>query len=409
MKLVLAPLWLLLALAPLGLAPDVASAAPAPGDVGRVSDRELNELGQRFAEALNTRDSAAVQKLLDLDATSERALASVGSETAKWSPERRIAFRELCRKGTARTGAGLVASMTPTSKAKHMQIVDSGPNRVALVRVDLDDDGFSYLELYPSPKGASGVRVIDLYDYARGQLGSALEAELARAATEDLDKLAVDDPSAEVTGRRASTAFLRAAAAGENERALALYAGLPKAVQENRLFLLLRVELADGNESRHAEALTALANRFADDPSLGLVLMEHYILTGDHAGGLRNLRTVLGRLPADGLLLSMTASHYSLMGDHAQAATAARRAIETEPDFENGYFLLAEALLARKDYGGALTTWGVIEKRFGYAFTPADFESDAEYAGLVQSPAYAKWKQAREQQAPAPKAAVNAP
>jgi tetratricopeptide (TPR) repeat protein len=303
----------------------------------------------------------------------------------------------------------LIASMTPTSQAKHMQIVDSGPNRVALVRVDLDDDGFSYLELYPSAKGANGVRVIDLYDYARGQLGSALEAELARAATEDLEALdALNEPSPEVNGKRASTAFLRAAAAGENERALALYAGLPKALQENRLFLLMRVKLADGDETRHAEALTALANRFADDPSLGLVLMEHYILTGDHAGGLRNLRSVLGRLPPDGLLLSMTASHYSLMGDHARAAEAARRAIETEPDFENGYFLLADALLARKDYDSALATLGLIEKRFGYAFTPADFETDAEYAGLVQSPAYARWKQAREL-APAPSSAINAP
>ena len=399
MKLLAAPLWVALALAVVCVP---AWAAPAPGDAGRVSERDLNDLGHRFAEALNARDAAALQKLLDLDGTSERALARIGKDAASWTPERRIAFRELCRKATARNAADLLEAMTPpTSRAKHMQILESGANRVALVRVDLGDEGFSYLELYPSAKTSNGVRIVDVYDYARGQLGSELEAELARAATENLEALdAVTAPSPEVSGKRASTAFLRAVADGEDERALALYPGLPKELQENRLFLLLRVELADGDETRHAEALAALANRFADDPSLGLVLMEHYILTGDHTGGLRNLRTVLGRLPADGLLLSMTASHHALMGDQARAAAAARRAIETEPDFENGYFLLTDALLARSDFDGALATLGTIEKRFGYAFTPDDFETDAEYAGLVKSPAYAKWKQARAQEPP---------
>jgi len=211
-----------------------------------------------------------------------------------------------------------------------------------------------------------------------------------------------------VAGKRATTAFLRAAAAGENARALALFAGIPKEVQESRPFLLLRVDVAAEDERRHAEALTALANRFGDDPSLGIVLMEHYIQTGDHAGALRNLRGVLRRLPADGLLLSMGASYHSLVGDHARAATFARRAIETEPDYEDGYFLLTDALLARGDYADTLATLGLIEKRFGYAFTPEDFEQDAEYAGLVQSPSYAQWKQQRAQ-VETPPSAVSAP
>jgi tetratricopeptide (TPR) repeat protein len=82
---------------------------------------------------------------------------------------------------------------------------------------------------------------------------------------------------------------------------------------------------------------------------------------------------------------------YASSGMHKEAATYARKAIDSEPEMSDAYFTLAQSQVALGEFGEAIEVYTTLQDDFGYEFTKANFAEDATFKKFVASPQFKKW------------------
>jgi tetratricopeptide (TPR) repeat protein len=358
------------------------------------SDPKLTEFGQKLAAAINARNLTILEALIDV-----RALAGRVAELVLDDPDARRGFVDgfVRQSGSSILTHDFAMLDRANATVKMMGVVERDGERRPLLRFDMPDNGFAYVEYVVERREKNVIRAVDWYALANGELTSVAAAGLTQLIASPTPKLlrillgAGEVERSVVDAFVASSRFTRE---GKPAEALALLETLPPKLASSRFILRRRIALANlsGDDARYFELLEQLARDYGDEPSAAFLLLDHYFTQGDRTAILRSIAAIEARVGRDGMILLLTANAHYIDGAHEEALRLATEAIEREPDLEAPYFTLASAYTMRSDFAKAVDAYKQLETRFGYAFSRDDFADDPSNAGLLSSAPFLAWK-----------------
>lgn len=266
---------------------------------------------------------------------------------------------------------------------------DGGVKRLAaLLRADFDDDNITYADFYLEPiQSAAGpsFKIIDLFMHARGMLSSKSISTLFALMFPNLDSV-----STESQGLK----FVLAYRSGDYAKALEIYEELPQVQQDDLSMRLLHTEAAQNiSEEAFAASLAKLAELHGDNPTIQFKLIDHYTYTGEYPKGRLALQRLAKQIDGDAALYSLEAAFYLLENRPNEAAKAAKRGIKFNPDYEDSYWALFQALVVAERYEDAVLALDVITKRFDLVIDGDILRADDSFVDFTNSSAFLRWEE----------------
>jgi len=359
----------------------------------QTSDASIVSFGTELAAALNKSDLPGLEKLIDLQALASR----IARKMAISERETSGFVAGFTRKGSVNAlFANTLESLHRAhGKVELMRVVQRGDERRPLLRFDLGDNGFDYVE-YILESTASGYRVVDWYQLSTGELTSvtiAVASKLLFDPNPGLLKslLGVTAVNDDLVARFKSIGQL------EREHkfveAIGVIEKMPPELANSRVLMVKAVTLASesGDDSRYRRALSRLAERHGNDPTLALMLLDHYFYEGNMEKALQSIAAMEARLGRDGVTELLKANIHLSKHQYDETISHAQQAILLEPNRPNAYFVLALGYISKEQYPMAIETYSTLGSKLGYRFTRAGFESDPKMKKFVQSAAFKSW------------------
>lgn len=364
------------------------AAIPAP-------DASVPEAARTFAGQLETSlnvcdttlfdSSIAWQALVDRGTADLEVPAAVRTEFAGGLARGFTLGNEICK---TIDGSGSYTLLS-------VRVVDGEPR--VLFRA-VGESGLNYHDLLLDVSDDGSVRIADLFIYSLGEWVSQtarrgflpLVAQLERGSLKRIKKgenLYLDNVPKilEIQNHYQQE---------EYAEALAVFRSLPDELKSNRNILMLRFAVAVqiGGEE-YAGAMLALKTAFPDDPSLDLVLLDHYFNAREFDEALRIVDRIDRGVGGDPYLDFMRANVLYAAGRRSEARAAARRAVEREPGLEDPYWTLVTISLEEKDFGETAKLLDEIETSLGLVI--GDLTQIPGYSEFLQSDAYKAWAASR--------------
>jgi hypothetical protein len=380
----LAPALVLVFLAAAGL-PNAALAEPP--DQKTAADPNT---AQRLVTAINAADGPAVNELIDIDALGARVLRNIDLNAVD-----RARYLATLRMQHAMLGYSVAAQMGQQHAiAKLMPPSPSGAGNGFLVRIttrDADDNqAYGYLQV---ELGGDG-RIVDWYDHS---LALSMSGQLAFSAAGLLTTGQVAQLLFGKAGDAVATATLMqrlatATAAGDMRGAHGLLLQMPEAIQARREFATLRVTTARsvGMEA-YREALAELARRHGEADDLQFILIDHYILSGQHELALRAVDRAARIIGDDEVMDSNRCGALVGLGRKADALAACDRAIARDAKFETPRWTRVRLALETEDAPLAIESLNGVEEAWGSRLDAAKLAANKTYAWLTKQPEFAEW------------------
>ena len=369
--------------------------AAAQVQVGVVEEHAAaaEAFGREMTRVLNEGDAGALADLFDAKTLARRAAARATED-----PKARESYeRDVVEVGVPKMIADQFMILEKSKgRAVFLRATRTHPAR-PLIRLDLKDLGFDYLEFLIA-RGADGrYRAIDCFTLSTGELVSATMGGIGRLFIEPeagfLERLL----GTKVGPSKALAAKLRLA--GELQRASKfaeaadVLRDLPDEIANSRHVLLARARLEgiSGEHEEYSRSLAQLAARYPDDPSLAFVLLDHYFSRKETDKAIQSIETMEKRIGVDGITSAMKSIAYSNTGRHGDALKFAQEALRLEPQLADAHFAIVDALVGLGNYAEAVRECRTLEKDFGYTFSREGFAAAPQYAGFMQSAAFNAW------------------
>lgn len=359
-----------------------------------LEDAQLAELGQHWTAAINAGDAAALNDMLDAVALARRSAATFSE-----SKKERDDFVRGFTNGASRLAPMWISQVrAQKGRARFLRVHTFKGMRGPLLRYDLGN-GYNYVLLIAEPRGAAP-QVVDIFLATTGQrLSDSLGAVSVLLVAPNpglLDRLfgvTRIDYGVATTFKELG----QQQRAGRTADAYATLQKLPEAIRNQRVVLNIGVQLASqlGDEDIYRQELARLARRYKDDPTAAFTLIDYYFFEGDFKSAMEAVAGMERAFGNDAAIAMMKANIAMTGGDLAAARRYAQQAVDLEPDNEDGRWTLVTSLMRAEDYAAGIQVLESLERDFGYHFDPARFAGNEVYAGFVQSPEYAAWRDAR--------------
>lgn len=361
-----------------------------------VSDAQLQELGQRWAAAINESDVPSLSALLDLQA--------LGGRTAATMPTTTEAQRNDFVLGFTRGGSRLLPTwiqqvQSAEGSALFLKVHSFDGMRGPLVRYDLGDQGYNYLLLIAERREAAEPRVVDIFLATTGQRFSDTLGAISMMLVAPNDSLlgrvfGLTDIDEGLVKSFTSIGELQRA--GRTADAFAKLQTLPEPIRNHRVMLNLSVQFASLlSEDLYREELARLARYHRDDPTAAFMLIDYYFYKGDTQAAMDALLGMERAFGTDGAIAILKANISVEADDLFNARRFARQSVDLEPSNELGFLTLLTILMLSEEYADGIEVLEGLEQDFGYAFEEAAFTDNDLYAGFVRSPEYAAWIKGR--------------
>ena len=349
------------------------------------------QFGNDIARAFNERDAKALARLIDFHALAvksaelqelsdadEKAFAK-GVESAGFSKLSEAYFRGLdAGKGTVR----------------FMRATDSASPR-SLIRFDMGDQGFNYLEFLLRTNEKGQTRTIDWYQLNTGELMSVTLASAGQMFGSNMSMLERIFGGAKVD--EATLAKIKKAGelsrAGKYAEALPLFKQLPQPIRDSRIMLLSQATTASmaNLPEEYDQALTRMAQLYSDDPAAAFMLMDYHFLRKNTPEVLKSLNAMEKRVGRDGVTCLLRANAYLLSNDFANGLKHTEESIRLEPERLSAHDTRATILVHLERYQEAVDAYRGMETDFGLQFTRDVFLEDATFEKLVASKPFRAW------------------
>ena len=267
----------------------------------------------------------------------------------------------------------------------------------ALVRVNMGDRGLSYIDFVLGKDEESRVKIIDWHDYAQGQLYSdslrqalvlmlphdkTLTAQLFGGATIDKKSAGQFSELARLSKGKNYTQWM------EN------YNDLPEKLKYSRTILVTRALIASamGSDSEYRRALKDVNTYYGDDPTLSLMLIDHYFNERDYRAAHRALDRLHEYTGGDAAIDFLRANICLAEKNYHQSTKYAQIAIRQDSTFENAYLTLLIGSVYSKQFEITVNTLEHLEFNFGYEFEPDEIARLGGYEEFSRSFIFAAWK-----------------
>ena len=363
------------------------SARTEPPDRKTTADTNT---AQRLVTAINDADGPALNELIDIDALGARVLRNVDLTAVD-----RTRYLAGLRMQHAMLGYSVATQMGQQNAiAKLMGPAPSRAGSGFLVRItttDADDNrAYGYLQVECGGDG----RIVDWYDHA---LAMSMSGQLAFSAAGMLTTSQVAQLMFGAAGDAVATATLMqrlatASAAGDMRGAHGLLLQMPEPIQARREFATLRVTTARSvGMEVYREALAELARRHSDVDDLQFILIDHYLLSGQHELALRAVDRAARIIGDDEVMDSNRCSALVGLGRKADALAACDRAIARDAKFETPRWTRVRLALETEDAPLAIESLNGVEEAWGSRLDPGKLAGNKAYAWLTKQPEFAEW------------------
>lgn len=367
------------------LLPNLVNAQDAENEVSAITDT-----AQQFVTAIDTANGGALNKLIDTEALSTRVLRSIELNAVD-----RLTYTTILGAQYGMLGYSVAGQMAQQkAKAKLVRNAQTQAGGDFLVRLDTQDangnqaHGFLQVEL-----GSDG-RIVDWMDHA---LAQSMSQQLAFSAiniltTAQVAQMLLGVESEAIQSAALMNRFAAALQTGDMQQANAALLEMPESIQKRKEFGTIRVVMARriGMEA-YTEALADLARRHGSADDLQFVLIDHYILSGEHELALRAINNA-ARLIIEDPVMDANRCHVLLeLGRKADALAACDRAIASEAKLETPRWTRVRLGLRTEDAPLTIESLTAIEQMNGKPLDPARLAANKTYAWLVKQPEFIAW------------------
>ncbi len=355
---------------------------------------QYDKEGHDIVEALSAGDVEAFSSSIHKKPIIERAFK--GIKKSRESIKAKAVLNEVIE----RAGSFMAENFKEHARLKFVRTRFFKDRYYALVRVRMGDGGLSYMEFMLDKDVQGNIRIIDWYDYSQGQTYSEYlrhaiilllpESELSLSGLSGIG--GINDNST-----KHMAALARLSAEKKFMAWLKTYKRLPDRLKYSRIMLITRVLIANALDTgdEYRLALKDVRKYIGDDPSLSLMLVDHYLLEKDFSSAhkaLDRLNIYTGGDAAIDYLranISLTEKEYQLSVRYAQDA------IEKDNSLEDAYWTLLVASIYSKEYDITVHTLDQLEYRFQYVFDPEELSLVSGYEEFAKSTFFAYWKDFR--------------
>jgi hypothetical protein len=355
---------------------------------------EYERFGRKTVTDLAKGNGKAFSKAMNQEAVLDSVFEGISAEDKT--------VREL-RKGLAmgldQVGEVMVKNLA-SANIKFLRSRDRDSKRTALMRIDFGDKGLNYLDLILEKDKKGKIKIVDWYDYSKGQLYTdSVRQAIVLLLPEERSLLAKLLGTSGINKKEANQFVELGNLMKEQKYAewLKKYAKLPKKLKNSRILLLTRIlaAVASGDESEYRLSLKALHDKMGDDPTLSLILIDYYFYENDFVTAQKALDNLSEHIGGDASIDALKANIYLTSKDYARSIKYAQKAIEQEAEYEDSYWTLMNAGIFGKQYKTAVAAIEKLESDFGYEIIPEEIEKVEDYKAFSKSEAYTKWKEKR--------------
>jgi hypothetical protein len=299
--------------------------------------------------------------------------------------------------GLARVGEVMVRNLSGANM-KFLRLRNKGSERTALMRIDFGDKGLNYLDLILEKDNKGAIKIVDWYDYSKGQLYTdSVRQAIVLLLPEERSLLAKLLGISGINKKEAKQFVELGKLMKEQKYAewLKKHAKLPSKLKNSRIMLLTRIiaAVAAGDDSEYRLSLKDLHDKMGDDPTLSLILIDYYFYENDFESAQKALDNLSKHIGGDASIDALKANIYLTSQDYAQSIKYAKKAIAQEAGYEDSYWALMNAGIFGKVYDTAVTAIEKLESDFGYDISPEEIEKTEDYKEFSKSEAYKKWKE----------------
>ena len=364
--------------------PSVSTTDAVSSTAGNVSFQSYPEFSQALANALHNGDKSLFVQSLDMERFLHRSFDGTGLSDAEFraimAKSQQIAHRfvESIDREVGENGQVEFVRMRPQADSVL-------PGSRSLIRIVPADGGVAYWDFYLD-KQDGRVVIYDWFNYGTGQLASTSIGGYMKLfqsiKDENKPRLLKLVRQYAVTARKQ-----------QYERALKLYAKLPQHIQRDPLILVSRVQMSMAHtDEAYRSALADLARYHGDDDRFALLLVDYYLYSRQYPQGHRALDMVTKRTGGDAGLEALHAALALEAGNYQDAVRYARTGIGMDPDYEQNYWVLLQALAQAGHYDDTVLVLKILQEGFLYEFDADELATADGFQQFGQSHAFATWR-----------------
>jgi hypothetical protein len=363
----------------------------APSAIAAADD-EYDSFGRRTADILIEGNAKAFSKSIDKEAILDTIFEGMSHDT-KTINELRMGLSI----GLDQIGDVMVRNLA-NSRIKYLRSRFMNNRHTALVRIDFGDKGINYLDFIIRKDDAGDLKIVDWYDYSKGQhyTDSVRQAIVLLVPEETTIFEKVLGTGG--LNKKEVEQFIQLGTLMSQQKYgewLELYNELPDKLRDSRILLLTRilVSVAYGDDDTYRMALKDLHDKMGDDPTLSLILIDHYFFEEKFDEAQKALDALSKHLGGDSAIDALKANVYLTSGDYTESVKYSKKAIDADAEYEDAYWTLLNASIFAKKYETSVDTLDMLATKFGYEFSPDDIEETEEYGEFIKSKPYKKWKE----------------
>ena len=360
-----------------------------------ISDAELVNLGQSYAQAINNLDADALDVLI-----SARHLAQDIAEIAGDSPaEKQQLLRAFTDTIPTINRRFLAELERQGASAIFMRVHEFNGMRGPLVRYSVGD-GYNYALLIPvrPARSSDEARIGDLYFATAGERLSetiGIAAKLASSPSGTfLGKLfGTNEIDRDFVAHFQEIAQLRQQ--NKLQEAFDVFDRMKPSTRNNRLVLMNTIQIASQlDEKLYRQELGRLARHHKDDPRAAFTLLDYYFFENDFDAAMSIIDLMEQSYGTDAVINMFRANVELSRSRMDKARGFAETAVQLEPGNEAAQWTLLTMLVQSEMFKESVVVLKVLQNEFGYTFARENFYGEPLYAEFVKSDEFDRWIEA---------------
>jgi hypothetical protein len=355
-------------------------------------DQAAAEFARAIATGLKAGDPTALDRVIDIDAMSNRAL--VGLDV---NEEWKVGYRKGVRQDFTLGKPILQAVQAGGSKGSYtfLRIHTVDGKRRAMFRM-ITGGSYNYHDCLLEP-ASDGFRIVDIYVFISGEWMSETFHRMAVGALAQepgtLGKL-VGRENEYTKSLPQIQNISKLHREGKNAEALKVYEGLPASVKKEKSVLIVRLgAAADVSVPEWTKALDELKKNYPNDPCIPIHSIAPLIVAKKYDEAVKGYDDLDKAVGGDAYLQCRKADVWFAKGDLTKARESAEKAVEIDKSYSEGHWVLVTIALKEKRWADVSKFLTTIEKDLGIGI--ADLTKVKVYADYVTTPEYEAWMKSR--------------
>ncbi len=358
----------------------------------QVSSKEYETSGRQMVAALSSRDAKAFSQVIDEESLLDRVFDGMSQDTKKVQK-----IRASLHSALDRVGMIITRNLGENARLTYVRTRSIGQEHRALMRIDLGDRGLNYLDFILQKDKAGAVKIIDWHDYAQGQVYTTSLRQALALLMPQGEKLIERLLGRDKVDKKGAKEFVALSKLSREQRYaewLKTYNDVSDKVKYSRIILVTRVLISSAvsDKNQYRLALQDVHKYLGGDPTLSLLLIDHYLYEKDFNAAHKALDRLHEYTGGDAAIDAMKANIFLKEKNYRESIKYAQSAIKKDTTYVDAYWSLLDASVYAKQYQTAVKVINQLESNFGYRFNPNKLAKVVGYEGFVKSVAFTEWR-----------------